>query len=154
MDDETKDLMEKIFVNHCIMLSEVGSVIPIFFIIVNRQITPIILSEDMQMDFEKYATFSIKAADQMDASAMILVSEQYMVMGKDSDKDMKALLTGEIKPSEHPNKLEYLSLTYMEAHGKAESLYGKIEKDPTGLRFVREQTWADGVQTTQLMPWR
>jgi len=155
MDDKTKDLMEKIFINHCMMLTEVGGVIPIFFIIINNnQITPIILSEKMQMNFEQYTTFSIKAADEMDASAIILISEQFMVKGDQSDEDMKALVSGKIKPRDHPNKEEYLSLTYMESHGKAESLYGKIEKDPTGVRFVREQSWADGVQTTQLMPWR
>ena len=154
MDDKTKDLMEKIFVNHCIMLTEAGAIIPIFFIIVNKQIIPIILSEEMQMDFTQYSTVVVKAADEMDASAMILISEQYMIIGNKSDIDIKALLSGEIKLSEHPDKQEYLALIYMEADGKTESLYGKIEKDPGGIRYVREQQWADGVQKSQLTAWR
>ena len=77
-----------------------------------------------------------------------------MVSKKTGDADLSALLSGQIKPSEHPDREEYLTLVYMDENGDSESLIGKIERDITNLPFTRESHWLDDTVVSVMMPWK
>lgn len=154
MDKKTKKLMEDLYTHHCIMLSELSHIVPIFFIIFDKNLTPMFLNAETKLNFDQYTSVVINAADNMNADYIVLISEQYMVTGNKHSKDIKALMDGTIKPSEHPNKEEHLVLVCMKADGETHSLIGKIETDLGGTRFIREQSWVDNIETTLIVPWR
>jgi len=52
---------------------------------------------------------------------------------------------GHIRVEEHPDSSPYLILTYLAATGEREALVGKIEKDPSGKKFIVEQEWAEEI---------
>lgn len=154
MDERTKTDLELIFTNHCFMLSEHGEARTIFFIIKNNEIVPVFLKEDIVMTTNKYITFALNAAHEKDADAVVLLGEQYMVTGKRDDADIKKLLSGEIKASEHPDRKEYLVLSYMTAIGETDLLIGGIKTSVSGVRYVVDQDWIYKATTSLLVPWR
>ena len=154
MDERTRKDLELIFTNNCFMISETGKVHTIFFIIKNNEITPLFLDEGASMPTDKYITFSLNAAHERDADAVILLGEQYMVTGHKDSADIAKLLSGEIKASEHPDKKANLVLSYMTAKGETDLLFGEIQTSAGGTRYVTDQKWTFNAATSVLVPWR
>ncbi len=82
----------------------------------------------------------IEMAHDVDADAIILISEQYTVNVKKSDPRKKALLEGIIKPSEQPDKEESLVVTYIKADGDTTSLFGKINTNISNINIDTSMT--------------
>ena len=152
MDDTIKKKLNELYDFHCFMLTERGTVYPMYFVVKDKMITPILISEGTEMSFSNYTVETMKIASDIKADAMVLISEQDVVSGKASDKDIQSLLDGSIRPSEHPDKEEYLILTFMDKSGNKSALYGKIELDARGTKFIREQQWTQE-QEMKKVPW-
>ena len=143
MDDETKEKLTKLYDYHCILLSKHGEVAPIYFIIKGNFITPMLVPSGNPVQFDIYSSWVIDQANKINADALVLISEHCVVTGNKNDEDIEALIKGKMRPSDHPDNKQYLVLTYMEVGSSSkESLLGKIENDPLGVKFIRSQEWA------------
>lgn len=155
MDDKIKEKLTELYDYHCILLSKHGEVTPIYFLIKDSIITPMIVSANNSVQFDVYSSWVISQANKIDADALVLISEHFVVTGNKNDEDMKALIKGKIKTSDHPENKQYLILTYMEAGGGLkESLLGKIESDPLGVKFIRDQEWALDDSSQMAVSWK
>jgi len=153
MDDKLKGKLNELYDIHCMMLTERGIVEPMYFVVKDTMFTPILIGEGDEMSFANYTVESLKIAYNSEADGMILVSEQDVVVGKPGDKDIQALLDGKIRPSDHPSKKPYLILTYINTEGKRSALYGKIEYDIKGTKFIRTQKWSEEAVSKEA-PWK
>jgi hypothetical protein len=153
MNDEMKNKINELYDVYCMMLAEYGTVDPMYFIVKDGNITPIVIESGVDISFLDYSAQTLKIAEENNASALLLISEQDVVIGKVDSEDIKALTEGKIRPSEHPLKKDYLVLTYIEEGGTRHALYGKIEKDIVGTKFIRSQQWMKEARYTKA-PWK
>lgn len=154
MNEIMKRAFEEMFTRHCFSISENGEARTLAFLIKNDNIWPVLLADNMEIQIGKYVTVALKSAQENDSDAIILIGEQYMVTGKRDSDDIKKLLSGEIKASEHPDKKEYLVLSYMTAEGHTDLLFGEIKTSSGGTRYVVDQKWVYKATTSLLVPWR
>lgn len=154
MDQKHKELAEEIFGKVSMALAESGNVVPLFILILkDGSLLPILVGNGETIDIQLYAVGAVNAAQEMDADAMIFICEQYMVSKTSKDSDLKPLLDGMIKASEHPDKEDYLTIIYMDKHGNCNSLISKIKKDIAGTRYAVDFEWIEYSVTNVLVPW-
>jgi len=154
MDKTTKQQLEELFTYHCFTITQTGESHTISFIIKNEAIVPVILADGIEMKLNQYISFALNAAHENDADAIVLLGEQFMVKGKKDDASIQKVLSGDILPSEHPDKEEYLVLSYMTAEGETHLLFGKVKTDIVGTRYVSNQQWIHNAATSVLVPWK
>ena len=153
MDEQHREVCEDLFNKFSMAMSQTGSAVPIYVMILEDDtVYPIVVNE--AIEFQEYAKIALNIANQYDAYAMILICEQYMVSKKTGDADLSALLSGQIRASEHPDREEYLTLVYLDENGESESLIGKIERDLMGTPFTRESKWLQDTVVSVMMPWK
>jgi hypothetical protein len=150
MDPKHKELAEQIYNSATFSLAETGNDSPLFIIIKDNQVTPILIPPGFEVDISGYAMLSLHYAQEAQADALIIISSMWVVL-----ENVEALETG-IRPSEHPDREHYFNLIYFSADGKEiESIAGKVETDISGTKFVREHDWLDSVQAFDwLQPWK
>ena len=154
MDENHREVAETIFSSASMTLTERGAVAPVILLILEtEQVLPIVIQGEVYGLYE-YSMIANDIAKQMEATAMILVAEQWMVKKKQTDVDLQPLLNGIIRPSEHPDKEEYLTLMYSDGDGTCESLIAKIHKDPSGRKFTRDQNWISEAISNVIQPWK
>ena len=153
MDDILKNKLSELYDFYCIALAEHGTVDPLYFIIKDKKITPIVIQKGIELTFKNYTVEALKIAYENKADAIALITEQDTVIGKAESEDIKALMEGKIRPSDHPLNHPYLVLTYINSKGKKSALYGKIETDIKGTKFIREQDWLSE-SLCDIAPWK
>lgn len=139
MDKKLRIVLSKLFDDYCFILTEKGNIMPTYFLVKDKEIIKVV---NKGVDQKFYMSFVLHQATQKDAEALVLISENNVVTGDRRDDDIKAITKGNLKISEHPNNEEYLILMYVSKDGEREGLFGKIEKDPTGVKFIRNHEWA------------
>ena len=154
MDEKIKEMLEHLYTSSCITLTEHGNLPPIFFLFKDNVMFPVLIGNNIEIPFERYASLVINKAQETDCDAVAFISEQYVVQGRKNDESMKPLINGTLKPSEHPDKKECLVLVYMDAYGEASSLLGEIKQDIIGTRYISNQSWADNATSNLLNPWK
>jgi hypothetical protein len=154
MEEKHREIVEDLFSKISFALAESGRVPPLFIMVLQDDtVMPIILGQT-EIDMIEYASASMEAASDMDAKALILSCEQYMVSRNKGDADIDDLMNGIIKPSEHPDKAEYLTLIYMTSDGDYDSLISKIHTDPRGTRYTADFKWVDDSVSNIIQPWK
>jgi hypothetical protein len=150
MNDEHRRIAEEIYKISAFALTETGKEIPVFILVKHDMPIPLLVPPDKDMDMGAYIMSALSFAKQYDADALILVASMWVVSGKLGEIDTR------IKPSESPDREEYLNLIYMTADGLIiESLSGKVETTPIGTKFIRSQEWMDSTMKADwLQPWR
>jgi hypothetical protein len=154
MNQKHRELVEDVFGKVSMSLAESGKIIPLFILILpDQSLLPIIVGNGEEIDLKLYSSGAINAAQEMDADAIIFICEQYMVSKIKGDPDLQPLLDGGIKPSEHPDKEDYLTIIYMEKDGNCESLVSKIKRDLAGTRYAVDFEWLEHSVTNMLTSW-
>lgn len=153
MNEQDKEKAEMLFTHISIVLTEHGKVFPTYIMIMDGQVIPVMVTEKAEMSLAEYEGVVHQAATEMQPDAMILIAEQWMVSRAKDDPDISLLIDGIIKPSDQKDKESYLTLIYTDKTGNSESLIGKIESDPMGTRFVRDQTWIKDCQSNMIRSW-
>jgi hypothetical protein len=150
MNDEHKKIAEEFYKISSFALTESGKETPVFILVKDNLPIPLLVPPNQSMDTGSYIIFALGVAKRIDADALILVAGMWVITGKIGEVDTT------IRPSMHPEREEYLNLIYMSADGsEIESLSGKIESDPAGTKFIRDQEWTDSVlKMDWLQPWR
>ena len=153
MDQNHKELVEKLFTGTSFTLSEGNKIVPTFFMILpDNKLMPVVTTETIAL--KEYASITIRYADEMNAEALILICEQYMVSKKKYDPILQSILAGKIKPSDHPDRKSYLTVNYMSAIGETETIISEIHSDLKGTRYNREHSWLHSSLTNIMVPWR
>jgi hypothetical protein len=146
MDKQHKKISEELYQTASFILTESGKDTPLFVLIKNNETFPILIPPGMEIDLATYSTLSLKLAREYDADAMIVIGGMWVVT------DLVDNIDFQTRPSESDKREHYLNLIYITADGKTlESLAGKVEKDPAGTMYVREQDWLDSVQDFSLL---
>ena len=155
MKESHKNVIQQIFDTASMQLAEEGSISTIYFIVKDNGIKPVFPDPERKLDMEEYSSAIVNMAHDINADAVILLSEQYTVNIAKTDPRKQALLDGFIKPSEQPDKEESLVVIYIEANGKTTSLFGKINTNiASQVRYVKEKDWMLNVKTSLITPWR
>jgi hypothetical protein len=151
MNKETRKISEDLFNTTSIILAENGKISPIYFIVKDDMLNPIVGYPGITI--QHLANLTVSLAHDTNADAVIFICEQWMVkIHKDSD-EVKNYLDGTKRPSESPNAESYLTLTYMTKYGVANSLIAKIHTSTNGVKYVRETEWIDNTSTNMITPW-
>lgn len=155
MDDKHREIAEDLFSKVSMALTEQGMAIPIFVLILpDDKVYPIIIQSEQEYDIQGYSSIVHDIAGQMNAKAIILVCEQFMVSKSQSDPGLKDLIDGKVRASEHPDRKDYLTLMYLDEQNKCESIISEIHKDPAGTKFTRDFKWISEAVTNILVPWK
>ena len=155
MKDSHKELVETVFTELTFKLSEEGDIYPLYMMIMkDGSLMPIVLKQGIEISMGDYANIAIDAAKELDADAMVFACEQSIVSKAKGDPEIGAMVQGKIKASEHSEAKDHLTLIYMTKDGECESLIGKIHKDPTEAKFVKDQKWIDGSITNVMSSWK
>ncbi len=151
MNQEMIEMAEEVFNTTSIVLSDQGQISPIFFIIKDGKMNPLVGAPEM--DMQKVASIAVNVAHETDAEAIILVCEQMMISMKRDSPELKDYLDGTKRPSESKKAEEYLTLVYMSKTGDSSSLIAKIHHSLNGIRFVRDNQWIENSVTNIITPW-
>ena len=157
IDEGHKSLAEDIFNGACMTLAETGLMYPTFFLIRGDEFMPIVLDPKAYGDIniQQYASEVISIADDSNAEALMLVSEQWQVKRKITDDEVKQFEDGKLLPSLDPDRQEVLCLIYMSSKGKTQTLFGDIQRSIDNTPFVRDSKWSDGdMMGSFFRPWR
>jgi hypothetical protein len=154
MDVNHKKIIEDMFSRLSFQLTKSGKISPLFMMILpDNSVLPIMMNYK-DLDIMTYASVSIQAADEMNATALILVCEQYMIKRKKDDPVLSQILSGEISASCCDDKENYLTIIYTDNLGKSESLVSKIECDPVGTKYTLDFHWLDYSITNLVTSWK
>jgi hypothetical protein len=135
-------------------MTEYGKIPPIFVLILpGNNILPIILS-GVSLDIGQYSEVAMAAAKDTNSDALMLVCEQYMVSKPKDSPEADSLISGQIRPSEHPDKEDCLTLVYMDSKGNCDSLIAKVHTDPSGTRYTTDSRWIENSVMSILKPWK
>lgn len=154
MKESHRKIVDDLFTTKSIEMTEQGEINPIYILILpGDQILPVVLSTE-GIGMIQYSEAVRLIAKDIDAEAVVLVCEQYMVSKPKDSPEANALLSGQIKPSDHPDKEEYLTLMYVDAVGKCDSLISKVHSDPLGTRYTTDSRWIENSSTNMIRPWK
>lgn len=154
MKDSHKKIADDLFTRHSIIMTEKGSIAPVYILILSQDRTlPVVLNTNL-IGLEQYSEAVSKIAKDLDAEAVMFLCEQYMVSKPKDSPEANALVSGQIKPSEHPDKEEYLALIYMDQTGHNETCIAKIYTDPSGTRYTNDSRWINKGATNMIKPWK
>ena len=150
MDPKHKEIAEQIYQMSTFVLAESGTDAPLAILIKDNQTIPILIPPGSEIDTAGYIMMSLNFAREQDADAILIVAGMWVVTGHIDEIDL------DLRPSQQDNRQHYLNLVYMSADGSdLQSLAGKVEMDPAGTKYVREQEWLDSVQDFEwLQPWK
>ena len=151
MNQKDKEMSEEVFNGASMVLAEEGRVSPMYFIVKERMMNPVVPYPGITV--QQLANAAVNMAHEYNADAIVLICEQWMVEMKKGSKEAQDYLDGTKKPSESPDAESYLTLTYMDKTGDAESLIGKIRKSPNGVNFIRDSKWISETATNMITPW-
>ena len=136
MDQTYRDMAEELFTHVSFSLTERGSVEPMFVMILPDNSTMPIILHDKDVAVEIYAQAAHNAAQQMKATAMMLVCEHTKIQDKKEPED-------------------YLALIFMTAIGESKTLVSKIYKDTFGTKYTTdERQWLDENISSLITPWK
>jgi len=151
MNKEDVDMAEDLFNTVSIILAENGKISPMYFVIKDDTLNPIVGVPGITI--QHLANLTVNIAHDIDADAVIFICEQWMVeMNKNSD-EVKDYLDGNKRPSESPDAKSYLTLTYMTKYGVADSLIAKIHTSTNGVNYIKETNWITNTSTNMITPW-
>jgi hypothetical protein len=142
MDEKLRVALSKLFDDYCFILTEKGNIVPTFFLIKDKDIIKV---ANMNIRKEIYADFVMYQATQQQAEAIVLITENGVVSGSRDDEDIKAIASGKLKIKDHPDYEPHLLLIYISKDGERQGLFGKIEKDPSGVKFIKNHEWASDI---------
>ena len=154
MDDIHRKIAEDLFVKMSIALTENKAIPPLYAAITpENELIPIMLAKNVEVDFSVYSSLAVRAATELKATGMMLVSVQYLITKDKDDPSILSLMSGEIRASEHPDSVENLILTYMSQHGETETLIAEVKKDPSGTPYTVDQKWLKVSESNLMIPW-
>ena len=151
MDQEEKEMSEEVFNTVSLVLADKGRVTPMYLIVKDKMMNPVVGHPGVTT--QQLASSAVNVAHEINADAIVLVCEQWMVKMKKGTKEAQDYLDGTKRPSESPDAKSYLTLTYMDKNGKASSLIGKIHTSLNGVNFIRDSEWIDDTATNMITPW-
>lgn len=146
-----KETTQQIFDVTVMSLAEKGYVQPLYLMILDGKL--IHLSTENDMPIDEYKHLVNQTALKAKPEAIIFICEQWQVTRKKDDPEIERLMNGLLKPSEQDDKELYLTLIYKDKYDNTDSLVGKIESDPIGVKFVRESKWIDYSVCNMIDPW-
>jgi len=136
-------------------LAEHGYIHPMFFMVKDDQYIPVMMHPASdQVEMATYASIVNSAAQDEDVDAVILISEQWTVIGKIDDEEMEAYRTGKKRPSEAEGRKDFLNLVYVTARGDVTSISGEIKKSSNGIHYIDGYDWMDSATTNVITPWK
>lgn len=144
MDKNLKNALSKLFDSYSLVLASKGSIDPTFFLVKDKNIAII---ENSGLDFLVYSKVVIDRAQKNDVDALVLISENNALVGKKEDESISAIMKGALRVHDHPDIQPYLILIYLSTSGEKEALFGKIEKDFRGTKFIKAQEWASEIKS-------
>jgi hypothetical protein len=154
MNNEHRKMSENLFTSACLQLTEAGSFSPMYFMIMNNELIPIIVSAEVDVSFTQYNDIAEQTIKHSQPDAVVLIAEQWLISRKKNDPELKNIMEGKIKPSDFDDKESYLTLMYVDSDNNKQSLIGKINSDLIGTHYVKDQTWIDSCLTTMIKPWK
>jgi len=132
MKEDHRDMAEELFSHMSFSMTENGTVQPMYIMILPNNTTMPIVLQDKNIPIELYCEAAHGAAKQMNAVAMMLISERVL----------------------HDEE-SYLTLMYMTAIGECESIVSKIYSDGFGTKYTTdEREWIDVDSSSLLIPWK
>ena len=155
MSKSHKKIAEDLFNIASMQLAEHGHFYPTFFMVKDDKYIPVMMHPGSEeIDLATYASIVNSAAQDEDVDAVILISEQWTVIGKIGDEEMEAYKTGVKKPSEAEGREDYLNLVYISAKGDIKSISGKIQRSANGIMYIDGYDWMESAQTNVITPWK
>lgn len=144
-----KEISEKIFMVASDILATNKSVEPKYFLIKDGAVLPLPAFFDNEPMKEATIHAIWEVCKKIDADAIILASEAWMVLTDNIDIDCP--------PSKHPDKVEMLSVTYMNKDGTDGGMVrANIERDENDNPSVSELKYiedSDTIGGRMFMPW-
>lgn len=154
MDKHHIQYSEYLFSAISMALTEHGKVYPTYVMIIQDEMIPVIAAPKENLTLAEYERAVNQAAMDVQPDAIILICEQWMVSRQKDDPETQLLIDGVLRASEVPDKESYLTLIYTDIDGNSESLVAKIDSDPAGTRFTRDQSWIKGCVSNLIKPWK
>lgn len=151
MNKENREIAEDLFNTTSIILAERGKISPIYFLIKDNMLNPIIGYPEITV--QQLANLTVSLAHDTAADAVIFICEQLMVTMDKNSEELEDYLDGSKRPSQSPDAKSYLTLTHMTKYGVANSLIAKIHTSTNGVHYVDETTWINNTATNMITPW-
>lgn len=145
-----KEQIEEMYNIASITLAEHGSLGPMYFLLKDGSVVPIMRNTE---DIRDVASIAVIAAQSIDADAIVLICEQWMLKMKKDDPNLQLYTDGILRPSDSDLKEAYLTLIHMTKDGEVDSLIGKINISPNGVKYVCETQWLETSVTNMITPW-
>lgn len=152
MEDYHQKMIEDLFSRISFALTEQGQVNPLYLIVLPDNSTmPIIINgqDGQEISLDMYSAAAHQAAKEMNATALMFVSEQYIAVKDKDDVKLQSWID-----TEHPSTKNYLTITFMTSEGDCSLLISKIHKDQMGTKYTtNEREWVENNTTSLLTPW-
>jgi len=143
MTEDLEKKLNNLFEAYSFLLSCKKNIKPTYFLTKGTYIVQVENAEKLRSDI--YFNYVKHYASKINADGIILISENNVVVSNESDVCIEGLTNGTLKVEDHPDKTSYLILAYVSNTGENKALFGKIEKDPTGRKYITNQEWATDV---------
>ena len=152
MYEMNKNNMEEMFNIAAMVLSERGELSPMYFVLKDNFLTPVVGTPEMSQ--QDVAAAVVNLAHEIDADAAILICEQWMVKFRKDDPNLQEYINGDYRPSQDEMRREaLLTLTHMTKDGEADSIISDIKMAPNGIRYTDGFKWIHETVTNMIMPW-
>ena len=151
MDEKHRELVEDVFLKSSFRLTENGSVTPIYIIIMEDSLLPVMVHGMEKLNLDQYATIASSIALETNAKAMILICEQWIVKIPEGTPSLHTIV-----PSEQPDRIECLAVVYMDEAGECSILSGEIFTDPSGTKYTKNSEWMEKASVVSgiMEPWK
>lgn len=154
-NEKHREIVEDMFSRLSMVLTEKGPIPPLYVMILqDDSVVPIVVTTDEGLSLDEYAASAINAAHETNAEALLLLCRQNVVTREKDDPDVQLLVNGILRPSQMPDKDEYLTIVYMASDGYCNSIVSKILKDIAGNMYTVDFEWLGGSVTNYMIPWK
>lgn len=154
-NEKHREIVEDMFSKLSMVLTEKGPIPPLYAMILqDDSVVPIVVTIEEGLSLDEYASSAINAAHEANAEALLLLCRQNIVTRTKDDPDVDLLMKGLLRPSQMPDKNEYLTIVYMASDGYCNSIISKIIKDIKGTPYTVDFEWLGGSVTNYMIPWK
>jgi hypothetical protein len=131
--DEKKEWLEQIYIGFTKALFAMGEV-PFMYMIVVDDKAEVIPPAPDSIDIDVLPAIVASYANARSAELILHISEGWAVEAKDG-------IVPNTRPSQHPNRIETLTLLIGEPSGTLHGILGRIKRTNDGTPYVQEWEW-------------
>ena len=141
MNKDHKEKIETMFSYISMILTEQKYIEPVFILIINEEIRPIVIKSYEELSISEYIKTIYQTIKKETPDALLFICTRWMLITHKDEPITKLLNDDIVRVEDQEDKELYLTLQYMSPKGDNEALIAKIESDLVGTLYTKSQNW-------------